>query len=108
MSAIVKYTLVRLGIFVVLLAVLLPVPYPENILVKALIALFASAGLSFVLLGRWRNEMAEQLAAAAERRRAEKHRLRSALAGDEPAAADGDRDAGSAAETGRKPVDGAA
>ena len=100
MSPVAKYTLGRLGLFVVLMAVMLPVPYPENFFVKAMIALFASAGLSYVLLGRWRNEMAEQLASAAQRRRAEKERLRSALAGDEAAAQEGDRAA--------KPADGPA
>ena len=104
MSPVVKYTLGRLGLFVVLLAVLLPVPYPENFFVKAMIALFASAGLSYVLLRRWRDEMAEQLASASQRRRTEKDRLRAALAGDESATAQGDRAAGPAA----KPVDGPA
>jgi hypothetical protein len=102
MSPVVKYTLARLGLYLVLLAVLVPVPYPENFLVKAMIALFASAGLSLVLLRGWRNEMAEQLATGVKRRRTEKDRLRSALAGDE--SAEGDR----AAEAGPKPVDGPA
>jgi hypothetical protein len=47
--------------------------------------------LSYFLLSRWRNEMAEQLASVAQRRQAEKARLRAALAGDEDAAARGDR-----------------
>jgi Protein of unknown function (DUF4229) len=89
MSPAVKYTLGRLGLFVVVFALLLPVPL--NLLVKAMIALVASAGFSFFLLARWRDEMAEQLAGAAERRRSEKARLRAALAGDEAAAAGGDR-----------------
>ena len=104
MSPVVKYTLGRLGLFVALLAVLLPVPYPENFLVKAMIALFASAGLSYVLMGRWRNELAHQLASGADRRRAEKDRLRAALAGDEVAASDGDRAADPAGPV--KPIDG--
>ncbi|RZU51476.1 uncharacterized protein DUF4229 [Krasilnikovia cinnamomea] len=89
MSASIKYTLGRLGLFVVVFVLLLPVPL--NLLVKAMIALVASAGFSYFLLARWRNEMAEQLAGAADRRRAEKNRLRAALAGDESAAAAGDR-----------------
>jgi cytochrome c-type biogenesis protein CcmH/NrfG len=107
MSPVVKYTLGRLGMFVVLLAVLLPIPYPENFFVKAMIALFASAGLSYVLMGRWRTEMAEQLASVADRRRAEKDRLRAALAGDETAAAEGDR-AAKPASGPAKPIDGSA
>ena len=89
MSPAVKYTLGRLGLFVVVFALLLPVPLA--FLVKAMIALLASAGFSYFLLAKWRNEMAEQLGTVAERRQAEKARLRAALAGDEAAAAAGDR-----------------
>jgi hypothetical protein len=89
MSPAVKYTLGRLGLFVVVFALLLPVPLA--FLVKAMIALLASAGFSYFLLAKWRTEMAEQLGTVAERRQAEKARLRAALAGDEAAAAAGDR-----------------
>ncbi len=89
MNPAVKYTLGRLGLFVVVFAMLLPVPL--NILVKIMIALIASAAFSYFLLARWREEMAEQLGSVAERRSAEKERLRAALAGDEAAAAAGDR-----------------
>jgi uncharacterized membrane protein YccC len=91
MSPAVKYTLGRLGLFVVLLLVMIVVPIPLNIFVKAMIALIISAALSYFLLADWRNKMGEQLAGAAGRRAAEKQRLRAALAGDEQAAADGDR-----------------
>ncbi|MET0422657.1 MAG: DUF4229 domain-containing protein [Actinoplanes sp.] len=89
MSPAVKYTLGRLGIFVVLFAASLPLPL--NFLVKAMIALLLSAVLSYFLLAGWRNEMGEQLASVAGRRSAEKERLRAALAGDEDAARAGDR-----------------
>lgn len=89
MSPAVKYTLGRLGLFVVVFGLLTPVPL--NFLVKAMIALLASAAFSYFLLAKWRNEMAEQLGTVAERRTAEKDRLRAALAGDEAAAAAGDR-----------------
>ena len=89
MSPAVKYTLGRLGLFVAVFALLTPVPL--NFLVKAMIALIASAGFSYFLLAKWRNEMAEQLGTVSERRQAEKARLRAALAGDETAAAAGDR-----------------
>jgi hypothetical protein len=56
-----------------------------------MIALIASAILSYFLLAKWREEMAEHLGSVAQRRRAEKERLRAALAGDEAAAAAGDR-----------------
>jgi hypothetical protein len=92
MSPAVKYTLGRLGLFVVVFVLLTPVPVA--FLVKAMIAVIASAVLSYFLLTKWRNEMAEQLGSVAERRKAEKARLRAALAGDEAAAAAGDRAAG--------------
>lgn len=98
MSPVIKYTLGRLGLFVAVFLALTPVPL--NIFVKLMVAVVASAGFSIVLLRGWRNEMAEQLASMAQRRRAEKDRLRAALAGDEAAAAEGDR----AAPT--RPVDG--
>ena len=89
MSPAVKYTLGRFGLFLVVLVLLLPVPL--TFLVKAMIALVASAVLAYFLLAKWRNEMAEQLGSVAQRRREEKQRLRAALAGDEAAAAAGDR-----------------
>jgi hypothetical protein len=89
MSPAIKYTLGRLGLFVLVFAALLPLPM--HIFVKAMIALVASAGFSFFVLRKWRDEMAEQLGSVAQRRSAEKARLRSALAGDDEAAAAGDR-----------------
>jgi hypothetical protein len=83
MSPAVKYTLGRLGLFLVVLAALFPVPL--NIFVKLMLALVFSATLSFFLLRTWRDQMAQQLADAAERRRAQKARLRAALAGDDQA-----------------------
>ena len=61
MSPALKYTLGRLGLFVAVFAALLPVPL--NLLVKAMIALIASAGFSYFLLAKWRIEMGEQLGA---------------------------------------------
>ncbi|OON32835.1 MULTISPECIES: DUF4229 domain-containing protein [unclassified Micromonospora] len=81
MSAAVKYTLGRIGLFVVVVAALWPVDL--NIFLKLMLALAFSAALSFFLLRSWRDEMAGEMAGAAERRRAEKERLRSALAGDD-------------------------
>jgi hypothetical protein len=89
MSPAVKYTLGRLGLFVLFFALLLPLPL--NVMVNAMIALVASAIVSYFLLADWRNQMGEQLASVASRRAAEKERLRAALAGDEDAALAGDR-----------------
>jgi hypothetical protein len=89
MSPVTKYSLGRVGLFLAVMVALLPVTM--NVFVKAMIALLASAGFSFFLLRGWRNQMAEQLSESTRRRRAEKERLRAALAGDEAAAAEGDR-----------------
>ncbi|MET8229571.1 DUF4229 domain-containing protein [Micromonospora sp. NPDC005298] len=81
MSAAVKYTLGRIGLFVAVLAALWLVDM--NVFLKLMLALAFSAALSFFLLRGWRDEMAGEMADAAERRRSEKERLRSALAGDD-------------------------
>ncbi|QLQ38870.1 DUF4229 domain-containing protein [Micromonospora robiginosa] len=89
MSAAVKYTLGRVGLFVGVLAALWFVEM--NMFLRLMLALVSSAALSFFLLRGWRDEMAGEMAEAAERRRAEKDRLRSALAGDDGATEDGER-----------------
>ncbi len=86
-SAAVKYTLGRIGLFVGVLAALWLVEM--DIFLRLMLALASSAALSFFLLRGWRDEMAGEMAEASERRRAQKERLRSALAGDdEPEPAD--------------------
>ncbi|WP_127500171.1 DUF4229 domain-containing protein [Actinoplanes solisilvae] len=85
----IKYTLARVGLFAVVL--LLLSMFPLNILVSGMIAIVVSMVLSYFLLAKWRNQTNEQLAGALGRRAAEKQRLRAALAGDEDAAAEGDR-----------------
>lgn len=81
MNPTVKYTLARVGLFLVVFLVLWPLRL--NIFVTLMIAVLASAGLALVLLRPWRDQMAQQLADAAQRRRGEKERLRAALAGDD-------------------------
>ncbi|MET7960230.1 DUF4229 domain-containing protein [Micromonospora zamorensis] len=81
MSAALKYTLGRIGLFVAVLAGLWLIDM--NVFLKLMLALAFSAALSFFLLRGWRDEMAEEMAEAAERRRTEKERLRTALAGDD-------------------------
>ncbi|MEU2613059.1 DUF4229 domain-containing protein [Micromonospora sp. NPDC007271] len=83
MSAAVKYTLGRIGLFVGVLAALWFVEM--SMFLRLMLALISSAALSFVLLRGWRDEMAGEMAEASARRRAEKERLRSALAGDDEA-----------------------
>ncbi|MBY8871931.1 DUF4229 domain-containing protein [Micromonospora sp. PLK6-60] len=81
MSAAVKYTLGRIGLFVAVLAALWFVDM--NMFLRLMVALVFSAALSFFLLRGWRDEMAGEMAESAARRRADKERLRSALAGDD-------------------------
>jgi hypothetical protein len=81
----VKFTLGRVGLFVVIALVLWPVPI--DLLLKLMLAIIGSFGLQFVLLRKWRAEMIGQVDQVASRRRAEKEKLRAALAGeDEPSA----------------------
>jgi hypothetical protein len=81
LSPAVKYTLGRVGLFVVVALLLWPVPI--DLLVKLMVAIIASFGLQFVLLRRWRDEMIGHVDQAVTRRKAEKAKLRSALAGEE-------------------------
>jgi Protein of unknown function (DUF4229) len=80
-TPVVKYTLGRVGLFVVVALLLLPVPV--DLLVKLMVALIASFGLQFVVLRKWRLEMINQVDQSMVRRRAAKENLRSALAGDD-------------------------
>ena len=81
MSPAVKYTLGRIGLFALVALALWPVDL--NLFLKLMLAVLFSAALAFFLLRKWRDEMAEQMGNASQRRRAEKARLRSALAGDD-------------------------
>jgi hypothetical protein len=78
-----KYTLGRLGLFVAVAAVLFVLPIEIDPLLRLMIAVLVSAGLSFVLLRRWRDEVAGQISAAAGRRAQARDRLRASLAGDD-------------------------
>lgn len=82
MTAAVKYTLSRAGLFLMALLALYPVP-GFSLFVKMMVALVVSAGLSWLLLRRLRDQVAVELAGRAERRKAEKAKLRAALAGDD-------------------------
>lgn len=82
MSPLIKYTLGRLGLFLAALLVLWPVP-ALSLLVKLLVALLVSFALSWFVLRGWRAELATDLAGKMERRKQERERLRSALAGDD-------------------------
>jgi Protein of unknown function (DUF4229) len=79
----IKYTLGRIGLFIAAFLVTLPIPI--SIFLKLVIALVISSVLSFFVLRGWREQYSLQLQNAVERRKTEKDKLRSALAGeDEP------------------------
>ncbi|WP_173158180.1 DUF4229 domain-containing protein [Phytohabitans suffuscus] len=88
MSPVIKYTLARVGLFAAVFAALLPIDL--DVFIKLAIALVASAGFSFILLRGLRDQVANQMASSAERRKGEKDRLRAALAGDDEPKRDGD------------------
>jgi hypothetical protein len=83
MSPLTKYTLARLGLFVATAAVLLVLPIGLSLLLRLAIAVLLSAIASFFLLRPLRDRVADQLAAAGQRRAARKERLRDALAGED-------------------------
>ena len=83
MNPMMKYTIARLGLFIVSAAVLLVVPIELNPFLKLGIALIASAILSFFLLRKLRDDVANQLADGARQRADRKEKLRSALAGED-------------------------
>lgn len=76
-----KYTLARLGLFLAVLVLLLPVPM--NLWLKLMIAVLVSAIASIWLLRKMRDEVANQVEASMTKRREQKEKLRDALAGDE-------------------------
>ena len=88
-----KYALGRVGLFVACaVPVVLLLPASLNLLLKLMIALVLSAIASFIFLRRWRDELATRMSANAQRRLAERERLRSALAGTDEDSADRDED----------------
>jgi predicted neutral ceramidase superfamily lipid hydrolase len=77
----IKYTLARVGIFVVLALVLVPIVH--DLLLALLISAVVTSVAALFVLKKWRNEVASTLETSMSQRRAEKERLRSALAGDD-------------------------
>ncbi len=76
----VKYTLARVGMFVVVAFALIPL---HDLLLQLLISAVVTSIASLFLLRGWRNEVAGTLERSMSARRLEKERLRSALAGDD-------------------------
>ena len=82
-SPFVKYMLARLGLFGIVAAALLAVPLDIDVLLKLMIAVAVSAGLSFWLLKGLREEASVAAVGIAERRAEKRERLRAALNGDD-------------------------
>jgi Protein of unknown function (DUF4229) len=79
-----KYTLARVGVFIACtLPAVLFLPKSLDLLPRILIGFVLSAIVSFTLLRRWRDEMAQQIADGVQQRREEKNKLRAALAGED-------------------------
>ncbi|MGH3662858.1 MAG: DUF4229 domain-containing protein [Micromonosporaceae bacterium] len=98
MSAAVKYTLGRLALLAAVALLLLPLQL--NIFLTLMIAVLVSMVLSYFLLRRWREELAGRIEQGMRQRRAEKQRLRDALAGDDQAQPEPKPQTGSTAQPG--------
>ncbi|MET7422400.1 DUF4229 domain-containing protein [Dactylosporangium sp. NPDC005555] len=83
MSALLKYTLARLGLFVLVAGAMFAVPLDISVLLKLMIAVTVSAALAFFLLKGLREEASVQAVGAAQRRTEKRERLRAALNGDD-------------------------
>jgi hypothetical protein len=82
LNPVVKYTLARILIFAVCVA-MVSLPADMNLFLKLIVALIVSSIASFFLLRRLRDQVAERLSMNSRRRLDEKERLRAALAGDD-------------------------
>jgi hypothetical protein len=79
-----KYTLARVGIFVVCtLPAIYLLPHSLDLLVRIIIGAVVSMVISVVALRGLRGQMAEQIDTVVQQRRAQKEKLRAALAGDD-------------------------
>jgi hypothetical protein len=76
-----RYTLGRIGLFVVAFALVWPIPI--DLFLRLLIAALISGVGSWFLLARSRNQMGVTIEKSLTTRKAKKERLRAALAGDD-------------------------
>ncbi len=81
MSPAIKYTLGRVGLFAAIVLALLP--FKLELFVTMMIALLVSMPLSYFLLRRWRDQMAERIDESRQQHRNQKEQLRAALSGDD-------------------------
>ena len=79
-----KYTLARVGVFVVCtVPAIYLLPHSLDLLVRIFIGAVISAVISVIALARLRGQMADQINTVVQQRRVEKEKLRAALAGDD-------------------------
>ena len=83
MSSILKYTLARLGLFVLVAVAALAVPVDVSVPLKLMVAILVSAALAYFFLKGLREEASVQAVGAAQRRTEKRERLRAALNGDD-------------------------
>jgi hypothetical protein len=82
-SPFLKYTLARLGLFVLVAAAMLVLPLGIEPLLRLLIAVVVSAALAFFLLKGLREQASVHAVGMVERRSEKRERLRAALNGDD-------------------------
>jgi hypothetical protein len=99
-NPVLKYTLGRLAILVACVVPALFLLTAVDVLVRLMIALVVSAGISYFALRRWRDEVSERIATNARRRADDRMRLRSALAGEKSTDPQGDARSGDGTDEG--------
>jgi hypothetical protein len=77
----VKYTLARVGLFVIVAVAL--VPLVHDLILALFISAVVTSLAALIFLKKWRNEVASTIETSMTSRRAEKAKLRAALAGDD-------------------------
>jgi uncharacterized membrane protein len=83
MTPFLKYSLARLGLFVLVAVAVLVLPISISVPLKLMIAVLVSAVLAFFLLKGLREEASVQAVGMAQRRSEKRERLRAALNGDD-------------------------
>jgi cytochrome c-type biogenesis protein CcmH/NrfF len=81
MSPAIKYSLARVGMFIVVALALTPLHL--NLWVQLMIAILVTAVLSYFVLRKWRDEMAVTIERSMSQRKQQKQHLRAALSGED-------------------------
>lgn len=83
MNPLMKYTMFRLALFLLIAVPLWVLPIPLDPIVKLMVALLVSAVVSLFVQRRMRDDVSSQVATTVQKRSEKKERLRAALAGDD-------------------------